>query len=91
MPTGCKKVGCILDFKPSLWKASWTGGLKHRAKLDDNQQLLDFANKLEKVIVSTVENGHMTKDLALLVGPDQNWLTTEGFLEKIDENLNKAM
>jgi isocitrate dehydrogenase len=70
---------------------AWTGGLKHRAKLDDNQQLLDFANKLEKVIVSTVENGHMTKDLALLVGPDQNWLTTEGFLEKIDENLNKAM
>jgi len=63
---------------------AWTGGLKHRAKLDDNQQLLDFANKLEKVIVSTVENGHMTKDLALLVGPDQNWLTTEGFLEKID-------
>jgi len=52
---------------------------------------LDFANKLEKVIVSTVENGHMTKDLALLVGPDQNWLTTEGFLEKIDANLNKAM
>ena len=70
---------------------AWTGGLKHRAKLDDNQQLLDFANKLEKVIVSTVENGHMTKDLALLVGPDQNWLTTEGCLEKIDENLNKAM
>ena len=70
---------------------AWTGGLKHRAKLDDNQQLLDFADKLETVIVSTVENGHMTKDLALLVGPDQNWLTTEGFLEKIDENLNKAM
>jgi isocitrate dehydrogenase len=70
---------------------AWTGGLKHRAKLDNNQQLLDFADKLETVIVSTVENGHMTKDLALLVGPDQNWLTTEGFLEKIDENLNKAM
>ena len=70
---------------------AWTGGLKHRAKLDNNTELTDFANKLEKVIISTVENGHMTKDLALLVGPDQNWLTTEGFLEKIDENLNKAM
>ena len=70
---------------------AWTGGLKHRAKLDNNQPLMDFANKLETIIVSTVENGHMTKDLALLVGPDQNWLTTEGFLEKIDENLNKAM
>jgi len=70
---------------------AWTGGLKHRAKLDNNTELTDFANKLEKVIISTVENGHMTKDLALLVGPDQNWLTTEGFLEKIEENLNKAM
>jgi isocitrate dehydrogenase len=70
---------------------AWTGGLKHRAKLDDNTQLLNFANTLEKVIVDTVENGHMTKDLALLVGPNQSWLTTEGFLEKIDENLNKSL
>ncbi len=70
---------------------AWTGGLKHRAKLDDNAQLASFANTLEKVIVDTVESGHMTKDLALLVGPDQKWLTTEGFLEKIDENLNAAM
>ena len=70
---------------------AWTGGLKHRAKLDDNAQLTAFADTLEKVIVDTVESGHMTKDLALLVGPDQAWLTTEGFLEKIDENLNKAM
>jgi len=70
---------------------AWTGGLKHRAKLDNNAKLLEFANTLEKVIVDTVENGHMTKDLALLVGPDQGWLTTEGFLEKIDENLNKAL
>ncbi len=70
---------------------AWTGGLKHRAKLDDNAALANFANTLEKVIVQTVESGSMTKDLALLVGPDQGWLTTMGFLEKIDENLNKAL
>ncbi len=70
---------------------AWTGGLKHRAKLDDNAKLREFAETLESVIIKTVEGGHMTKDLALLVGPDQNWLTTEGFLEKIDENLQKAL
>ncbi len=70
---------------------AWTGGLKHRAKLDDNTALLNFANTLEKVVVDTVESGFMTKDLALLVGPDQGWLTTEGFLEKIDQNLQKAL
>ncbi|MFO8125001.1 NADP-dependent isocitrate dehydrogenase [Yoonia sp.] len=70
---------------------AWTGGLKHRAKLDDNAELMKFAETLEKVVVDTVESGFMTKDLALLVGPDQGWLTTEGFLEKIDENLSKAL
>ncbi|WP_412504550.1 NADP-dependent isocitrate dehydrogenase [Roseovarius sp. SYSU LYC5161] len=70
---------------------AWTGGLKHRAKLDDNAALKTFAETLEKVVVSTVESGDMTKDLALLVGPDQRWLTTEGFLEKVDTNLNKAL
>ncbi|WP_299369835.1 NADP-dependent isocitrate dehydrogenase [uncultured Tateyamaria sp.] len=70
---------------------AWTGGLKHRAKLDGNAALQNFAETLEKVIVDTVESGHMTKDLALLVGPDQGWLTTMGFLEKIDENLNAAL
>ena len=70
---------------------AWTGGLKHRAKLDDNAELMRFAEKLEKVIVDTVESGFMTKDLALLVGPDQGWLTTMGFLEKIDENLQAAL
>jgi len=70
---------------------AWTGGLKHRAKLDDNAALMRFAETLEKVVVDTVESGFMTKDLALLVGPDQSWLTTMGFLEKIDENLNKAL
>ncbi|MBE9638039.1 NADP-dependent isocitrate dehydrogenase [Salipiger mangrovisoli] len=70
---------------------AWTGGLKHRAKLDANAQLMSFAETLEKVVVQTVESGWMTKDLALLVGPDQKWLTTMGFLEKVDENLNKAL
>ncbi len=70
---------------------AWTGGLKHRAKLDDNAQLMSFAETLEKVVVDTVESGQMTKDLALLVGPEQKWLTTEGFLEAIDTNLNKAL
>jgi isocitrate dehydrogenase len=70
---------------------AWTGGLKHRAKLDDNAALLNFAETLERVVVDTVESGFMTKDLALLVGPDQKWLSTTGFLEKIDENLNKAL
>ena len=70
---------------------AWTGGLKHRAKLDDNTKLMNFAETLEKVVVDTVEAGFMTKDLALLIGPDQKWLTTMGFLEKIDENLQKAL
>ncbi|OWY15349.1 isocitrate dehydrogenase [Thioclava sp. F34-6] len=70
---------------------AWTGGLKHRAKLDGNAQLQTFAETLEKVCVQAVEDGHMTKDLALLVGPDQKWLTTMGFLEKIDEYLNKSL
>ena len=70
---------------------AWTGGLKHRAKLDGNDALMNFATTLEKVIIDTVESGDMTKDLALLVGPDQKWLTTMGFLEKIDHNLGKAL
>ena len=70
---------------------AWTGGLKHRAKLDDNAELANFAETLEKVVVDTVESGFMTKDLALLVGPDQKWLTTMGFLEKVDQNLNAAL
>jgi isocitrate dehydrogenase len=70
---------------------AWTRGLAHRAKLDNNGQLAKFASTLEKVCVDTVETGFMTKDLALLVGPDQKWLSTTGFLDKIDENLQKAM
>ena len=70
---------------------AWTGGLKHRAKLDDNRELKAFADTLEKVVISTVESGHMTKDLALLVGPDQDWLTTTQFLDRIDKNLEQAL
>ncbi len=70
---------------------AWTRGLAHRAKLDDNAELAKFANTLEQVCVQTVESGDMTKDLALLVGPDQKWLSTTGFLDKIDQNLQKAM
>jgi len=70
---------------------AWTRGLIHRAKLDDNADLKRFAETLEKVCVDTVESGFMTKDLALLVGPDQKWLSTTGFLDKVDDNLKKAM
>jgi isocitrate dehydrogenase len=70
---------------------AWTRGLAHRAKLDANAELAKFATTLEKVTVDTVESGFMTKDLALLVGADQTWLSTTGFLDKIDENLKKAM
>ncbi len=70
---------------------AWTRGLSHRAKLDGNLALAKFASTLEKVCVETVEAGSMTKDLALLIGPEQKWLSTTGFLDKVDENLRKAM
>ena len=70
---------------------AWTRGLAHRAKLDDNAELARFATTLEKVCIDTVEGGQMTKDLAILIGPDQPWLSTTAFLDKIDENLQKAM
>lgn len=70
---------------------AWTGGLKHRADLDNTPEVKYFAETLEKVIVSTVEGGQMTKDLAMLVGPDQAWLDTEGFMNALDENLAKAL
>ncbi|EJF79558.1 isocitrate dehydrogenase [NADP] [Bartonella sp. DB5-6] len=70
---------------------AWTRGLAHRAKLDNNEKLKNFAITLEKVCIETVEEGFMTKDLALLIGPQQKWLSTTGFLDKIDENLKKAM
>jgi isocitrate dehydrogenase len=70
---------------------AWTRGLAHRAKLDNNADLAKFSSTLEKVCVDTVEAGSMTKDLALLVGADQKWLSTTAFLDKVSDNLSKAM
>ena len=70
---------------------AWTRGLAHRAKLDNNEELRRFSETLEQVCISTVESGHMTKDLSLLVGPDQPWLTTNQFLDKLDAGLREAM
>ncbi|NNJ75908.1 MAG: NADP-dependent isocitrate dehydrogenase [Anderseniella sp.] len=70
---------------------AWTRGLAHRAKLDENLALGKFADTLEKVCIDTVEGGEMTKDLAVLIGPDQKWLSTQGFLDAVDRNLQKAM
>jgi isocitrate dehydrogenase len=70
---------------------AWTQGLEHRAKLDGNEALANFARTLERVCVETVEAGSMTKDLALLVGDSQGWLTTEGFIDKVAANLDKAL
>jgi len=70
---------------------AWTRGLIKRGEIDNNQALVEFAETLEKTCISTVESGYMTKDLALLVGAEQNWLTTTGFLDKVAENLQQAM
>ena len=68
-----------------------TRGLAHRAKLDGNEELRNFAQALEEVCVKTVESGKMTKDLALLAGPDQPWLTTNQFLDALDNNLQAKL
>ncbi len=70
---------------------AWSRGLKHRGKLDGNAALTDFADKLEATVVETIESGFMTKDLALLIGDEQGWLSTEGFLDKIAENMQVKM
>ena len=70
---------------------AWTGGLKHRGRMDDTSGVTQFAETLEKICVQTVEAGAMTKDLATLIGPQQKWLTTTQFLDKLDGNLQKAM
>ncbi|RKS05588.1 isocitrate dehydrogenase (NADP) [Nocardiopsis sp. Huas11] len=70
---------------------AWTRGLDHRGKLDNTPKVVEFANTLEDVVVKTVEGGQMTKDLALLIGKDQEWLTTEQFLAALDENLSKRL
>jgi isocitrate dehydrogenase len=68
---------------------AWTRGLHYRGLFDDTPDVVEFAGDLEAVCIDTVESGDMTKDLALLIGPDQPWLTTQGFLDKLDENLQK--
>ncbi len=70
---------------------AWTRGLAHRGKLDGNPELIKFSETLEKTVIRTVESGHMTKDLSILIGAEQKWMTTVKFLEKIDENFQKAM
>jgi isocitrate dehydrogenase len=70
---------------------AWTGGLKHRGKLDNTPEVAAFAESLEDVVVKSVESGAMTKDLAMLVGPDQPWLTTEEFLATLDTNLSARL
>ena len=88
---GCCRP-CPFQFQNSIASIfAWSRGLAHRAKLDGNAELDRFATTLEKVCVDTVEAGFMTKDLALLVGDKQGWLSTTGFLDKVDENLRKAM
>ncbi|MFT5538597.1 MAG: isocitrate dehydrogenase [Alphaproteobacteria bacterium] len=70
---------------------AWTRGLIYRGTFDNTPDVVDFAENLEKVCIETVEAGHMTKDLAILIGPDQKWLNTQEFLDKIDENMKKSM
>ncbi|RZO68175.1 MAG: NADP-dependent isocitrate dehydrogenase [Parvularculaceae bacterium] len=70
---------------------AWTRGLSYRGKMDGNQDLVNFAETLEKTIISTVEKGFMTKDLALLIGAEQKWLTTSGFIDKVDEHFREAL
>jgi isocitrate dehydrogenase len=70
---------------------AWTGGLKHRAKLDNNKELEEFALKLESIVIKTVESGFMTKDLAMLIGNNHKWLSTTQFIDKVEENLLKAI
>ena len=70
---------------------AWTGGLKHRGRMDETLDVIRFAETLENVCVETVESGSMTKDLAILIGPQQNWLTTNQFLDTLDANLQKAV
>jgi isocitrate dehydrogenase len=70
---------------------AWTRGLAHRGKLDETPAVTEFAEKLESVCIATVESGQMTKDLALLIGPDAPWLTTDEFMNSLDENLAKTL
>ncbi|MFB0900893.1 MAG: isocitrate/isopropylmalate family dehydrogenase, partial [Dehalococcoidia bacterium] len=70
---------------------AWSQGLWHRAKIDNNSELTEFANKIEKACIDTVEKGKMTKDLALLIGPEQKWLTTSEFFDEIEKELSNSI
>ena len=85
------QAGKATSTNPIASIFAWTGGLKYRGKFDETPDVVKFAETLERVCVETVEEGHMTKDLAILVGPDQPWMTTEQFFEAIRANLEKAM
>ncbi len=85
------QLGKATSTNPIASIFAWTGGLKYRGKFDDTPEVTRFAETLERVCVQTVESGKMTKDLALLIGPDQAWQTTEGFFESVRENLEKEM
>ncbi len=85
------QAGKATSTNPIASIFAWTRGLYYRGKFDDNPELQTFARTLEKVCVNMVESGFMTKDLALLIGPEQSWLTTQEFLDKLDQGLQKAM
>ena len=85
------QAGKATSTNPIASIFAWTGGLKYRGKFDDTPEVVRFAETLERVCVETVEAGHMTKDLAILVGPEQAWMTTEQFFEAIVTNLEAAM
>ena len=85
------QAGKATSTNPIASIFAWTGGLKYRGKFDDTPEVVRFAETLERVCVETVEAGQMTKDLAILVGPEQPWLTTEQFFEAIVRNLEAAM
>jgi isocitrate dehydrogenase len=85
------EAGKATSTNPVASIFAWTGGLKYRGKFDGTPEVVRFAETLERVCVETVEGGQMTKDLAILVGPEQAWLTTEQFFEAIVNNLEAAM
>jgi isocitrate dehydrogenase len=85
------QAGKATSTNPIASIFAWTGGLKYRGKFDGTPDVVRFAETLEDVCVATVESGKMTKDLAILVGPEQPWMTTEQFFEAIVENLESAM
>ncbi|MDB5698740.1 MAG: isocitrate dehydrogenase, partial [Alphaproteobacteria bacterium] len=85
------QAGKATSTNPIASIFAWTGGLKYRGKFDDTPEVTRFAETLERVCIETVESGKMTKDLAILIGPDQSWMTTEQFFEAVRSNLEQAM